>query len=455
VNKPPPQNIDSERQVLGAILINADSINDVGQFLIPEHFYLAGHQHIYKAMQELSVEEQPIDIVTIADRLDKASQLINAGGMAYLAELARDCISNGDLEYHGKIVVECWQLRELVKLGENLRLYAQKHSKSPDIIIPRFQAALEKIENSQEVAEWEYLEDIWDRLSPEIKTGKTPIVSKSFYPDLDRKILGFEKKTLTILGARPSVGKSAFGLQLAIKHIQHNLPVTLFTLEMDKDTITNRIISNLSKVPLKAIRKAAMGICQLPELELKKIDMARSKVNIGMLSVLDVTTINALQIRTHLKTQARKRLPALVVVDYLNLMDSHTKKEKRAYEIAEIVKSLHQTAKSLQVPIILICQINRENEKIQDTRPQLHNLKESGAIEEHSDMVILLHRPTLKNERSEDDSVSSSLTEIIIAKQRNGEVGTVRMNFLLEYQRFEQMDMSERYELPNQNYTGD
>jgi len=183
--------------------------------------------------------------------------------------------------------------------------------------------------------------------------------------------------------------------------------------------------------------------------------MARSKVNIGMLSVLDVTTINALQIRTHLKTQARKRLPALVVVDYLNLMDSHTKKEKRAYEIAEIVKSLRQTAKNLQVPIILICQINRENEKIQDTRPQLHNLKESGAIEEHSDMVILLHRPTLKNERSEDDSVSSSLTEIIIAKQRNGEVGTVRMNFLLECQRFEQMDMSERYELPNQNYTGD
>jgi replicative DNA helicase len=444
-------NLDCERSVLGAILLNSSSIDDVSNVLLPAHFSLTSHQLIYKAMTELAVQETPIDLATLSEQLgDKISEI---GGVAYLTELIRDCVAGSDVEYHAQIVVKEWQMRELMRCGEHLRALALQGKESPADIITRFQAAIEKIYHTQEVAEFEYLEDIWDRLSPTIKAGGKPVVSKTFYRELDQKILGFECGTLTILAARPSVGKSAFGIQIAIKHLLHDLPVLIFSLEMNKTAIANRIISNLTRIPLQEIRRAQAGEELLDEEQNTCIDYIRTTIIETRLATMDISNINALQIKSYLKKQVRIQRPSLVIVDYLNLMETHTDEKKYNQQIAQIVKSLRQTAKQLDIPILLICQINRGNEETKDKRPQLHNLKESGAIEEHADMVIFIHRPDITAERASEEHKDCSIAEIIIAKQRNGEVGTVKMNYHLDCQRFEPIDAEHRETIHNPNLT--
>jgi replicative DNA helicase len=441
--KQPPQAVDVEKLVLGAMLLESNAVNKVIDILQPEYFYDPKHQAIFEAMVSLFKSSEPIDAVSLFKELRKANKMEAAGGAAYISQLAQDVATTTNVEYHARVVVEKWILRELIKISIEIASSAYEGSKDVFDLLDEAESKIFEISEetfkesyvSMEKAVWEaieYIEAIHNR-------DVASISVRSGFTELDELLGGFQKSDLIIVAARPSMGKTAFALSLARNAaIDYDVPIAIFSLEMSTIQLVTRLISAESRINAHSIRtgrfKAEDG---------SRISRVADKLSKAKIYIDDTPAQTVLEIRAKARRLKAEKGIGLIIVDYLQLMDAPTKKnESREREISMISRSLKSLAKELNIPVIALSQLNRAVEQRHDKRPMLSDLRESGSIEQDADVVIFLYRPEVYGIATDNEGNSlEGIAEVIVGKQRNGPVGSVKLRFIKDYARFENLDL--------------
>lgn len=441
IYKVPPQNIDAEQSVLGAILIENDALYNAVEILGVDDFYKEAHRRIFLAMIDLSEKNEAIDLVTITEYLKKKNDLDIAGGATYISQLSNAVPTAANIRYHAKIVHEKAILRNLIHTAteivtrgyedtrdvEELLDYAENSifNISEKKIKPSFTAVKEIIKNSFEAIE---------RLSEkkERVTG-----APTGFLDLDLMTSGFQPADLIIVAGRPSMGKTAFCLSIA-QHvgIEKGAPVAIFSLEMAKEQLVIRMLCSESRVDSHKLRSGFLSKSDWPRLT-----TAAGRLSEAPIFIDDSAGTSVLEMKAKARRLKAEHGLSLIVVDYLQLMSGRSDKRRggsdnREQEISEISRSLKALAKELSVPVIALSQLNRAVESRHDKRPMLADLRESGAIEQDADVILFIYRDEVYKQTEEN----KGLAEIIIGKQRNGPVGTVKLAFINSYTRFENLE---------------
>lgn len=441
IYKVPPQNIDAEQSVLGAILIENDAVYNAVEILGVDDFYKEAHRRIFLAMIDLSEKNEAIDLVTITEYLKKKNDLDIAGGATYISQLSNAVPTAANIRYHAKIVHEKAILRNLIHTAteivtrgyedtrdvEELLDYAENSifNISEKKIKPSFTAVKEIIKNSFEAIE---------RLSEkkERVTG-----APTGFLDLDLMTSGFQPADLIIVAGRPSMGKTAFCLSIA-QHvgIEKGAPVAIFSLEMAKEQLVIRMLCSESRVDSHKLRSGFLSKSDWPRLT-----TAAGRLSEAPIFIDDSAGTSVLEMKAKARRLKAEHGLSLIVVDYLQLMSGRSDKRRggsdnREQEISEISRSLKALAKELSVPVIALSQLNRAVESRHDKRPMLADLRESGAIEQDADVILFIYRDEVYKQTEEN----KGLAEIIIGKQRNGPVGTVKLAFINSYTRFENLE---------------
>ena len=437
----PPQNLDAEQSVLGAILLDPDSIVPVMEFLVPEDFYRVNHQVIFKAMVELNNDSSPIDIVSVAERLNQNKQLENAGGQLYLLELAEKVPTASNVEYYSKIVSEKSTLRKLIRTSTDIATDAYGETDEVAAVLDRAERSILEVSEKRNRAGFvditKVLNEAYLSLEERMKnTGEVTGIPTG-YIDLDRMTSGLHEDELIILAARPSVGKTAFVLNIA-KNVatKTNETVAIFSLEMGAESLVNRMLCSEGSIDASNMRNG-----RLTEEELRSYFVASGTLSTAPIYIDDTPGIRVSEIRAKCRRlkQERNNL-GLIVIDYLQLIEGNGR-ENRQQEISEISRNLKKLAKELSVPVIALSQLSRGVEQRQDKRPVMSDIRESGSIEQDADIVAFLYREDYyRKEPDEDGNVpnqeSNNIIEVIIEKNRSGPRGTVELMFIKEYNKF-------------------
>jgi replicative DNA helicase len=438
VGKLPPSNTDAERAVLGAILLHDAGISQISDFLCAEDFYVLAHQMIYQAMITIAQRTQRIDLVTLQDELSKKEQLDNIGGLSYLVSLQEDIPAAGLIEQHARIIKEKAVLRELIGSAMNIiaKCYTQD-DKGIDGVLDHAEKTIFNIAHARADQSFVQL-DIWlkktfKHLSDIKSHGKGITGIPSGYRKLDQMTSGFQKSDLIVLAARPSMGKTAIALNIAVNAASQGVAVGIFSLEMSAEQLTLRLLSTESGIPHQNIRNANISSEEWIELTNVATQLAERNLFIDDTALLSVMDLRA----KARKLKAEQKLD-LLVVDYLQLIHSTSRHENRHQEVSEISRSLKALAKELNIPIIALSQLSRAVDSRMDKRPMLSDLRESGAIEQDADIIMFLYRDVVYNPEAENPSSA----ELIVGKQRNGPTGTVFLNFIRELTKFEDTDDS-------------
>ena len=440
----PPQAIEVEQAVLGAMLLDNEAIPKVEELLKPEYFYENKHRVIYQAMQFLSNNNSPVDTITVFEELKKSGKLEQAGGAAYIAQLVQDISSAANVEYHARIVLEKWILRKLI--STTLEIASKAYQGADDVFELMDEAESEIFSITEESFRESYksmdkaLKEAYEYImaihAHDISTFSVP----SGYQALDELLGGFQKSDLIIVAARPSMGKTAFALSLARNAaVDHKAAIAIFSLEMSTLQLTTRLISSEARIDAHKIRtgrfKASEG---------QKLGRIADKLSNAKIFIDDTPAQTILQIRAKARRLKAERNIDMIIVDYLQLVDVEGKRknDNREREISIISRSLKALAKELNIPVIALSQLNRAVEQRHDKRPMLSDLRESGSIEQDADVVLLLYRPEVYGITADKDgNPTEGLAEIIVGKQRNGPVGSVKLKFINEYARFENLDI--------------
>jgi len=428
----PPQNLAAEQSVLGSLLIDKTAVAKVIEILSPDSFYRDAHRYIYEAILKLFDLGEPVDSLTVSELLRKEGRLDGAGGSVYITDLINSVPTSANVEYYGRIVEEKAILRRLIEEGtrivqdafdepENVDQVLDKAEKSIfDIALKRVKEGFHKIDG--------VLKKVLDKIDRLYEKKENITGIPSGYQDLDNLTAGFQNADLIIIAARPSVGKTALALNIAQNVcIKHKIPVALFSLEMSKEQLAQRILC--SEAEIDAIR---LKTASLPDAGWKKLTKALSKLSDAQLYIDDSATITSMEIRAKARRLKAERGLGLVIVDYLQLMSGRGRVENRVQEISEIARSLKTLARELDLPVIALSQLSRAVEQRPDRIPRLSDLRESGEIEQTADVVLFIHRDDYYNPGSEKGNIA----EIIIAKQRNGPVGTVELVFKKDIAKF-------------------
>ena len=437
----PPQNLDAEQSVLGAILLEPDSIVPVMEFLVPEDFYRVNHQVIFKAMVELNNDSSPIDIVSVAERLNQNKQLENAGGQFYLLELAEKVPTASNVEYYSKIVSEKSTLRKLIRTSTDIATDAYGEIDEVAVVLDRAERSILEVSEKRNRAGFvditKVLNEAYLSLEERMKnTGEVTGIPTG-YIDLDRMTSGLHSDELIILAARPSVGKTAFVLNIA-KNVatKTNETVAIFSLEMSAESLVNRMLCSEGSIDASNMRNG-----RLTEEELRSYFVASGTLSNAPIYIDDTPGIRVSEIRAKCRRlkQERSNL-GLIVIDYLQLIEGNGK-ESRQQEVSEISRNLKKLAKELKVPVIALSQLSRGVEQRQDKRPIMSDIRESGSIEQDADIVAFLYRDDYyRQEPDENGQVPevepNSTIEVIIEKNRSGPRGTVELNFMKEFNKF-------------------
>lgn len=425
--KPLPQNIDAEHSTLGSILIDSSVINQVLEVLTPEDFYKEAHRKIFNAMIELDRNSKPIDILTVFDYLKSHGQLLEeVGGSSYLTYLTEVVPSAVNVGYYAKLVKDKAILRSLVIAAIDIANRGYEESVSVDEAVDRaekaiFDVAQHKVKpsfyESRELAAkaLEIIETLYEKkeLITGIPTG---------FEKLDHMTSGLQPSDLIIVAARPGLGKTSFCLNIAAHAaVENRSPVGIFSLEMTKEQLMLRMLSSRAKVNYSNVRSGYIKSEDLTKL-INVADIFRQ----AKIYIDDTPAIGILELRAKARRQKREKGLELIIVDYLQLMRGGGRVETREREIAEISGSLKALAKELNIPVIAVSQLSRQTEARADKRPQLADLRESGALEQDADVVIFIHRADAYKKPDERDGIA----EIIIGKQRNGPTGVVKLAFL-------------------------
>lgn len=441
--KMPPQAIDLEEAVLGAIMLEKDAVIAVMDILKPESFYKESHQIIYKAVLDLSQRLQPIDILTVTEELRKNGLLEQVGGPFYITQLTSKVASAAHIEYHARIISQKYIQRELIRVSTEIQ--AKSYDDNIDVtdLIDFSESELFK------VAEGNIKKDtskinvlIQEAISQIEEAGKREDGLSgvpSGYTKLDRVTSGWQKSDLVIIAARPSMGKTAFVLSMTRNiAVEHNHPIAMFSLEMSSVQLVNRLIVSETELPSEKIRNGHLAPFEWEQLEYKIKKLVDAPIYID-----DTPAISVFELRAKCRRLKSQYGIKVIIIDYLQLMTGPPEtKGNREQEVSSISRALKGIAKELDVPIIALSQLNRSVEmRSGSKRPQLSDLRESGAIEQDADMVIFIHRPE-KYGITEDEEGNSThgLAEIILSKHRNGALADIRLRFRDELAKFEDFD---------------
>lgn len=435
-----PQATDLERAVLGALMIESDAYSRVGEMLKPESFYEIRNQKVYTAIQTLAFNEDPIDMLTVMEQLRTMGELEEVGGPAYISQLAGSLTSSAHIEYHAKIIAQKALARQLITFSSEVQTEAFDETRDVQDLMQYAESELFSI--SQKNLRKDYMpvnvvvKEAYEQLkiAAANRSGMTGL--SSGFTELDRYTSGWQKSDLIIIAARPAMGKTAFVLSMAKNIAVNNKePIAMFSLEMSNVQLVNRLISNVCQLPAEKIRKG-----NLVKEEWSLLDYHLKELTDAKLFIDDTPSLSIFELRTKARRLVREHGIKMIIIDYLQLMNGGTSYGSRQEEVSTISRSLKGLAKELNIPIIALSQLNRgvENrEGLEGKRPQLSDLRESGAIEQDADIVCFIHRPEYyriyEDEKGND---LHGMAEIIIAKHRNGAVGDVRLRFESEYARF-------------------
>jgi replicative DNA helicase len=445
IGKMPPQATDLEDAVLGAIMLEKDAIIAVLDILKPESFYKDAHQKIFRAILDLSTSEKPIDILTVTEELKKGKVLEEVGGPYYIAQLTSRVASSANIEFHARIIQQKHIQRELIRITSDIQTRAFDDSMDINDLLDYSEGQLFEITQGNikkdsikvNLLIQEAIKLIEEASKSEDHLSGTP----SGFTRLDRITSGWQKSDLVIIAARPSMGKTAFVLSMARNMaIDHKRPVAIFSLEMSSLQLVNRLISCESELPSDRIRNG-----KLNNEEWKQLDAKIKPLENAQIFIDDTPAISIFELRAKCRRLKKLHDIQVVIIDYLQLMSGPPDiKGNREQEVSIISRSLKALAKELNVPIIALSQLNRSVEmRTGNKRPQLSDLRESGAIEQDADVVCFIHRPE-KYGILEDDEGNSTvgLAEIIVAKHRNGRTGDLQLRFRDTIAKFVEFDES-------------
>ena len=431
----PPQNIEAEQCVLGAILLENEALPRALEILRPEDFYRENHRQIFKAMAELFEKNEPTDIITLTEQLKRNNKLEELGGASYLVELSEKIPTAANIEYYAKIVRQKSILRSLINSATQIAARAANDQEDIEDLLDFSEKTIFSIAEHQIKPSYYPLKNILkttfkdlERLyeRKQLVTG----VPSGFF-DLDAMTSGFQPSDLIIVAGRPSMGKTAFCLNIAqYAAAEANVPTAIFSLEMSKEQIALRMLCSEARVDNHRLRIGCIA-----ENEWGKLAMAAGKLAETSIYIDDTPGISVFEMRAKARRLKAEHGLGLIIVDYLQLMSSSkTRSESREQEISEISRSLKALAKELNVPVIALSQLNRRVEDRVDKRPHLADLRESGAIEQDADVILFIYREEVYHPDSEE---AKGKAEIIIGKQRNGPIGDIKLTFRSEYTRFE------------------
>lgn len=447
-----PQAIDFEEVVIGACLIEQEAFGQIADILKPNAFYDSRHKLIFEAVQSLSAENKPIDILTVTDRLRKTGDIDAAGGPYYIAELSNKVVSSAHIEYHAKIIAQKALARELITYASRIQEDAFDSGQDIEELMQTAEGKLFELSKTNIKKDFVQIDPVLNEAYNLIEkaAGNLNGISgiSSGFDRLDEITNGWQPSDLIIIAARPAMGKTAFVLSMAKNiAIDNQVPVAMFSLEMSNVQLVNRLIINVCEIAGEQIRSGRLAPHEWGQLDEKMRNMYGAPLYID-----DTPSLSVFELRTKARRLVREYGVKLILIDYLQLMNaSGMSYNSRQEEVSTISRSLKALAKELNIPIIALSQLNRgiENriagagtDEQKDThRPQLSDLRESGAIEQDADMVCMIHRPEYYG--IVKDSYGRSLkgmAEIIIAKHRNGKTGDVRLRFVSEYARFANLD---------------
>ncbi|MCF6365188.1 MAG: replicative DNA helicase [Bacteroidales bacterium] len=445
LGKLPPQATDIEMDVLGGLLLERGKDIVVLDILKPESFYKTEHQKIFQAIYDLSVDHQPIDYHTVIERLKKNGTLEEVGGPGFVVSLSQRVGSAAHIEYHSKIIAEKYIQRELIRVSSEIQSRSYDDSEDVDDLLEFSQQQIFELALGSIKKDAIRIDSLLDDAIQQIEDAKNREDGlsgvPSGYSSLDRITSGWQNSDLVIIAARPSMGKTAFVLSMARNMtVNHNKTVAFFSLEMSSLQLVTRLISSETELGSEKLRSGNLKDYEWQQLEDKITNLEKARLFID-----DTPAISLFELRSKLRKLKTREHIDLVVIDYLQLMTGPQEtKGNREQEVSTISRGLKAIAKELNLPIIALSQLNRSVEMRSGMkRPQLSDLRESGAIEQDADIVMFIHRPE-KMGLTEDEAGNSTkgLAEIIIAKHRNGAIADVQLRFREEFARFEELNES-------------
>ncbi len=432
VNKVMPNDTLAEQAVLGSMLADKDAVMSAVEVLKPDDFYREDHKEIYAAMFELYSLGKHIDSITLADQLKLRGTLEKVGSRQYIAMLIDNVPTTLNVENYVKIVEEKSVIRQLIKTGQEILQMGYAQTEEVDAIIEQTEKKVFDVLQNRNTKNYSSIKEIlitaFDTIENMYQNKNKVSGIESGFIDLDAKISGLNPSDLLIVAARPAMGKSSFVLNIATYVAMHQkTPVMIFSLEMSKEQMVNRILASESEIDSMKLRNA-----DLTSEDWLKLGASSGKLSEIPLYIDDTPGLSSAELRAKCRKAKLEKDIGLVIVDYLQLMESKTKSQSRQQEISEISRSLKILAKELQVPVIALSQLSRASEARADHKPMLSDLRESGSIEQDADIVMFIHR----EDYYDPDTEKKNVAEIIIAKNRSGSTGTVELAWLGQYTKF-------------------
>ncbi|MFE4704859.1 replicative DNA helicase [Peribacillus simplex] len=429
----PPQNIEAEQAVLGAIFLEPSSLTVTSEVLIPEDFYRSSHQKIFNVMLKLNDEGKAVDLITVTEELAATKNLEEVGGVSYLSELAGSVPTAANIEYYARIVEEKSLLRRLIRTATNIAQEGYSREDEVEELLGEAEKTIMEVAQRKNSGAFQNIKDVlvstYDNI--EVLTTRTGDVTgiPTGFAELDRMTAGFQRNDLIIVGARPSVGKTAFALNIAqnvATKTEEN--VAIFSLEMGAEQLVMRMLCAEGNINAQNLRTGS-----LTDEDWRKLTMAMGSLSNAGIYIDDTPGVRIGEIRSKCRRLKQENGLGMILIDYLQLIQGDGRSgDNRQQEVSEISRSLKALARELKVPVIALSQLSRGVEQRQDKRPMMSDIRESGSIEQDADIVAFLYRDDYYDKESENKNI----IEIIIAKQRNGPVGTVSLAFVKEYNKF-------------------
>jgi replicative DNA helicase len=449
LGKLPPQAIDLEEVVLGALMLEKNALNAVVEFLKPEHFYLETHKEIYTAIVDLFKSTEPVDMRTVVNQLRKTGKIELVGGPYYIAELTAKVSSAANIEYHARVIMEMAIKRELIQVASQIQSDAYEDTTDVFELLDKTEQSVFQISDSNLRKNYDNMRNLMARAIQELqalkehKDGLTGVPSG--FTELDRMTSGWQRSDLVIIAARPGMGKTAFVVSaLRNAAVDFKIPVAIFSLEMASIQLVNRMISAEAELESEKIKKG-----NLAEHEWAQLVHKTSRLSSAPIFIDDTPALSILELRAKCRRLKAEHGIQIIVIDYLQLMRGE-QSGNREQEIASISRSLKGIAKELNVPVLALSQLSRSVEtRGGDKKPQLSDLRESGSIEQDADIVMFLYRPEYYKITVDEEGMPTQNTgEVIIAKHRNGSTGSVKLKFIGKYTKFSDLDSIGGYDNP-------
>ncbi len=435
ISKLPPQNLEAEQSLLGSLLIDHKSFDRIADIIEPEDFYRDAHRLIFQAMQKLYIDREPIDILTLTNELEERKHLDKVGGRTYLTTLSTTVVSSSHIIKYASIIKKKSTLRNLLNAAGEIITLGNNEEEDISKLLDQAEQTLFSVSQASLKQTFTPIKNVlggtFDRIDELHKEGGKLRGTPTGFTDLDKILAGLQKSDLVILAARPSVGKTSFALDIARQSaIKHKTPVAIFSLEMSKEQLVDRMLCSEANVDLWKMRTGKLS--DSPESnDFTKIGHAMGLLSEAPIFIDDTANVNVMEIRTKCRRLASEHGLGLILIDYLQLMESRAGAESRVQAVAEISRALKGIARELDVPVLALSQLSRAVELTKPAIPKLAHLRESGSIEQDADVVMFIYRKSSdRNYKLEElTPEEKNIAEIHIAKHRNGPTGMVRLFF--------------------------